>query len=68
VELTGNEYVPEGRQAVPYSIGAGATGLTFTSDFNDFNGESQDIIYLGTGYPLFADYKTASGQDANSTP
>lgn len=68
LDLQNNEYVPEARQFNPYNIGASATGLTFTSDFNDFNGASANIIYLGTTYAAFADYKTASGQDANSTP
>jgi hypothetical protein len=66
--LTNNNYVPEGRQSVPYNIGAGATGLTFVSDFNAFNGESDSIVYLGTSYPTFDAYKTASGQDTHSTP
>lgn len=68
LDLQDNDYVPESRQFNPYNIGSGATGLTLTSDNNDFNGASVNIIYLGTTYATFAEYKTASGQDANSTP
>ncbi len=68
VVLERNDYVPGTRQFNAYNIGASATGLTFISDNNAFNGASVNIIYLGTTHALFADYKAASGQDANSTP
>lgn len=68
ISAVNNDFIPEGRQTLPYNIGAGSTGLDFTSDYNDFNGASTGISYLGTTYPTFDGYRTASGQDANSTP
>lgn len=64
--VNGNNFIPNTHGQV-YNFGAGATGLSLTSNFNAFNGVADGFIIQGVTYPTFALYKAATGQDANST-
>ncbi|HEY6861703.1 MAG TPA: hypothetical protein VI358_18200, partial [Pseudolabrys sp.] len=66
--LNSNQYVPGIRQFNPYNIGSGATGLTLSSNNNNFNGASANNIFLGSTKATLADWTAATGQDQNSTP
>ena len=65
VIASGNTFIPP-RLRIYNNAGA---GMTLTSDYNNFTGAPTAYFTIGnTFYGSLADYRTATGQDANSTP
>lgn len=62
---TGNSFRPNSGGAI-YSF-TNTTGLSYTSDFNNFQVDGSFTIGTTT-YSTAAAYKTATGQDSHSTP
>lgn len=63
--ISNTTFEPDGRGYTIYQFTG--SGLTYTSDNNDFGGNTTgDFVIGGTTYTDFTAYQAATGQDANS--